>query len=472
MKRKGYRQGGITIFLSLVLMILISIICQVVEEAVFQADRIKLASSTELAFQGMLGEYNLELLENYGLFFLDGGDEKGNLSKEKLLSKLDYYMYRNVENTGGMLRMELLKEEIHTYALATDKEGQPYYEQVVEGYRPLIGKVVLEEAAEFLENYKSGKKSRETIEEKKVTQKELEIPKDIEVDKEAKKKAEEVVNPIDAIESIKANGVTGLLTIGKSISAKRIDLAKTIGHRKLQVGNYDMECQSTVADEIVFNLYLKDTFTNFRTVLGVEETNGLLYQQEYIVGGKASDIENLEVVIGKILWIREGVNFVYLLTDKVKLAEADALATALVGYTGIVPLIAATKMAILAVWAYGESLVEVGILLNGGKVSFVKTAENWNLSLSQLAEVDDTIKESKPGNTEGMCYEDYLWLFLSATSKRDRCYRSMDIIEQNIKRITKEENFRMDSCVSYVGANISVSGRSGRTIEIKKGMGY
>ena len=472
MKRKYYGQGSITVFLSLVLVLLISIVCQVVEEAVFQADRMKVASSSELAFQGLLGEYNLELLENYGLLFLDASDENGNLSKDKLLSRLDYYMYRNIENTGGMLRMELLEEEITALTLATDKEGQPYYREVVEAYKPLLGKVVLEEAAELLEDYQSGKKKRETVDKSKVTKEELKIPEDLEVDKEAKKKAEEIENPIDTVEAIRENGGSNLLTFGKSISGNRIDLSTTIGYRKLDKGNYDMDYENSATDEIIFNLYLKDMFTNFRTVIGVEETGGLLYQQEYIVGGKASDIENLAVVIEKILWLREGVNFVYLLTDKVKMAEADALATALVGYTGIVPLIAATKMAILAVWAYGESLVEVGILLNGGKVDFIKTTENWHLSLSQLAQVDDYVKDSNSGDRVGMAYEDFLWLFLSATSKKDRCYRSMDIIEQNIQKKSGVDNFRMDHCVYYVGAEISVNSRMGRTIQINKGMGY
>lgn len=470
--KRGYEKGGITVFLSLILLVLMSIICQVVEEAVYQADRLKTVSSTEVAFQGLLGEYNLELLENYGLFFLDGADEKGNLSKEKLISQLDYYLYRNIENTGGMQQMKILEEKLTSYALATDQNGQPYYKQVVEAYKPLLGKLVIEEAQEFLKNYKSGKISRETMEKSKVSKEDLKIPEDIEVDKEAKKKAEEIENPIDVIEDIKKGKPSDTFSLQKVISTNRIDLTKTIEHRKLNVGNYKESSKDTAGDEIIFNLYLKDTFTNFQNVLGVENTTGLLYQQEYIVGGKGSDIENLNVVIAKIMWIREGVNFVYLLTDKVKLAEAEMLALSLVGYTGIAPLITATKLAILAVWAYGESMIEMAILLSGGRVSFVKTSENWHLSLKQLANVKDTLQTIEAGETQGMSYEDYLWIFLCAVPMKERCYRSMDLIEQNIQRITQNKDFQMDKCVSYIGAEISIASRTGRTIKIEKGMGY
>lgn len=470
MKQKVYRQGSITVFLSLVLLVIISILCQVMEEAIFQADRIRLFSSTELSLQGVLGEYNLELLENYGLFFLEASDKKGNLDKEKLLSRLDYYMYRNVENTAGMLQMELAEEEIETIGLATDREGQLYYEQVVEAYKARFGEIAIRKAEELLSQYNTDTESRKTLDEQKVSSSELEVPKDIVVDKEEKKKAEQIVNPVDVINGLKKGGILGFLTFDKSISYQTIDRKTTLQKRKLSVGNYSGKKAASKTDELIFNLYLKEVFSNFSNATATG--TGLCYQQEYIVGGKESDVENLKAVVEKIIWLREGVNFVYLLSDQVKMAEAEALAVALVGYTGLAPLIAATKVAILAAWAYGESLVEVRILLSGGKIGFQKRADNWHLSLSGLTEITNIIKGSTTGEKEGMSYEDYLWLLLNATSKKDRCYRSMDLIEQRIREKTGEKNFQMDHCVAYMSVKLSAVSRGGKEITVKRGMGY
>ena len=61
---------------------------------------------------------------------------------------------------------------------------------------------------------------------------------------------------------------------------------------------------------------------------------------------------------------------------------------------------------------------------------------------------------------------------MCSVPKRERCYRSMDLIEQNIQRITKNRDFQMDECVSYIGAEMSIASRTGRIIKIEKGMGY
>ena len=92
MGNRKEEKGSITIFLSLVILVLVSIISQVLQEAVFQADRIKAASAMELSLHAVLGEYNREVLENYGLIFLESSNKEGKFQKEELLSRIDYYL--------------------------------------------------------------------------------------------------------------------------------------------------------------------------------------------------------------------------------------------------------------------------------------------------------------------------------------------------------------------------------------------
>ncbi|MBQ2799893.1 MAG: hypothetical protein IJF03_00715 [Lachnospiraceae bacterium] len=472
MNEQKQERGSITVFLSLILLILISIVTQVMQEAMFQADRIKLASAMDVSLNAVLGEYCKELVEEYGLFFLDASDENGVFDKENVASRLDYYMYKNVQEQSGMLQMQLIDTEIKNITLATDNDGMAFFEEAVKAYKEKIVAKVVESAMQQSKKYEQAEKARETIEKNQVEPSELEIPKDIEVNLEEKEKAEKIVNPVEVIEALKANGLLGIVAWDIPISGNSIDLSTTLQKRKLNQGNCQKKQKSSVSEQVIFDLYLKDQFSHFGNRQQDGESCCLEYEIEYLVSGRAGDKENLSAVLEKIIWMREGINFAYLLTDKTKMAEADALATALVGYTGIAPLVVAMKFAILAVWAYGESLLEIRILLKGGKVDFIKSESNWKLQLSELANVATIIKGESQGDEQGMAYEDYLWILLSASSKKDKCYRSMDLIEKRIQNITNVTSFRMDNCVSYMEGEVSAISRCGRSITVSKTIEY
>ena len=466
-------KGSITIFLSFVVLLLISIIAQVLQEAIFQADRIKAASAIDLSLNAVLGEYNKELLENYGLIFLESSDSEGNFQKADVLSRIDYYFYKNIEEQSEMLRMEIGDEALKERRFVTDQEGQGFYEDVIKAYKTRIPAKLAEEAMKMAADYEKAKESRKTLEEKKIDPKELEVPKNIEVDEEAKKKAEDVVNPVEVINLLKTNPLFTILAGDLSISNNAIDLNTTLQKRNLNKGNYNPDSKTGFSDKVIFDLYLNQEFKSFVNYKEItDKQDKLLYEKEYIISGKASDVENLTDVVEKIIWIREGINFVYLLSDQTKLAEAEVLATALIGYTGQPPLIFAMKMAILAVWAYGESLIETRILLHGGKVDFLKNAENWKLTLTNLKNIQELLKGTYMGDAQGMSYEDYLIIFIGVTSKTDKCFRSMDIIERNIQFLTGVKTFKMDNCLVDIGVEISVISRGGRMITVKKVMGY
>lgn len=458
--------------MSLILLILISIVAQVMQEAIFQADRIKLYSAMDVSCNAVLAEYCTELLEQYGLFFLDASDENGIFDKENVASHLDYYMYKNVQEQSGMLQMQLVDTELTEYMLATDCEGTVFLKEAVKAYKERIAAKAIEAVAQQAEKYEEAEKSRKIMEENQVEPSELEIPQDIEIDLEEKEKAEKVVNPVEVIESLKANGLLGIVAGDLSISSNYMNLSTVLQKRKLNQGNAKKDQTPTVSEKAIFDLYLKDQFSCFGNEKNKDDSGCLKYELEYMISGKAGDKENLAGVLEKIIWMREGINFVYLLTDKAKMAEAETLATALVGYTGILPLVTAMKFAILAVWAYGESLLEVRILLTDGKVDFIKSKDNWKLELAELSNVAAIMKGKAKGDEQGLSYEDYLWILLSASSTKNKSYRSMDLIEKRIQNITKVTSFRMDSCVAYASGKVLAVSRCGREITVSKGMEY
>lgn len=465
MKDRQTKKASITVYLSLILLILISIMAQVMQEAMFQADRMKVFSAMDISLNAVLSEYCTELVEQYGVFFVDN-------SNETIASRLDYYMYKNIQEQSGMLQMQLIDTEITKVMLATDDNGTVFLKEAIKAYQERIAAETIEKALEQSKKYKEAEKSRKTIEENQVEPADLEIPQDIEVDKEEKEKAEKVVNPVEVINALKANGLLAIVAGDLDISSNSIDLNTTLQKRTLQKGNVQEKENVSVLEKMVFDLYIKDQFSSFGNEKKKDGVSGLKYEIEYMIAGKGGDKENLTGVLEKILWIREGINFAYLLTDKVKLAEAEALATALVGYTGIMPLITAMKFAILAVWAYGESLLEVRILLTGGKVNFEKTKENWKLELSELVNISQIVKGKSKDDERGLSYEEYLWILLTASSTESKCYRSMDLIEKRIQSVTNVASFRMDLCVAYMEGKVLAVSRSGREIVVLKAIKY
>lgn len=472
MKDTEKSRGSITVFLSLILLILISMIAQVMQEAVFQADRIKLASAMDISLNAVLGEYGKELVEEYGLFFVDTSDDNGVFDKEVIASRLDYYMYRNIQEQSGMLQMELYDTKIKEVVLATDNNGTAFVKEAVKAYKETMAVNAVQTALQKLKDYEQAQSSRKTLEKNQVKPSDLEVPDDIEVNREEKEKAETIVNPVEIIEELKTNMLLGIVASDLDISSNVMDLSDTLEKRKLQKGDSKKQEDISVSDKVIFDLYLKEQFSCFGNQKKEDNSGCLRYEMEYLISGKESDRKNLNTALEKIIFIREGINFVYLLSDSAKMAQAEALASALVGYTGMAPLIIAMKFAILAVWAYGESLLEVRILLTGGKVDFLKNNENWKLDLKNLESVASIVKGEAKGDEQGMAYEDYLWLLLSVCSQKDKCFRSMDLIEKNIQHITEGISFRMDCCVAYLKAEASCVSRGGRSITVLKGMGF
>ena len=122
------------------------------------------------------------------------------------------------------------------------------------------------------------------------------------------------------------------------------------------------------------------------------------------------------------------------------------MAAALAGVIALPALIGVIKQAILLAWAFGESIIDVRSLLEGGKVELIKNQENWKLQLSSLLEIGkEDIDVQK--DERGLSYREYLRMLLFLQKEEECTMRSLDIVEMNIRQ-KKGEVFKIDSCVS------------------------
>ena len=181
----------------------------------------------------------------------------------------------------------------------------------------------------------------------------------------------------------------------------------------------------------------------FHCLTNTSKKEGTKYEIEYLIAGKDSEKENLADVFWKMIAIRFLTNAACVYKDPAKQKEAMLLATSILGITGLSPVVSIAKNLLLLALAYGESVIDVRNLAEGKKVPVVKTPSDWQLSFSNLATLNCKQKPSK----EGMNYEDYLFLLLILQKdKRQKYFRMMDVMEQNVKRNVVD--FKLDQCDS------------------------
>ena len=218
----------------------------------------------------------------------------------------------------------------------------------------------------------------------------------------------------------------------------------------------------TLAEKGLFVFYITDAFTN---ALSGSQKN-FAYQQEYILFGKDDSRSNLAAMAERLLAVREGLNLAYLLTNSQMRTMAETAAYALVGVTGLYPLVLITQFILLAAWAFAESVVDLQALFQGEGVPLWKSETTWKTSVSGLVSEGIALTGEEAGvvsNEIGLSdgqnllslkfsYNDYMKLFLLVKDTQTLCLRSMDIIQEEIG--SSESGFLMADC--YGAAQVTV----------------
>ena len=189
--------------------------------------------------------------------------------------------------------------------------------------------------------------------------------------------------------------------------------------------------------------YIEDCFSFYGSDNKKESV--LLYEIEYLINGKSSDIENLKRTANYILLLRFINNYIFTGKDVQMKAQINTMASAITGVMGMPQTTKAVQVLIRMALSYGESLLEVHTLFGGGEIPLVKDASTWNLTLKTMAAQLKNKQAVKKGK-KNISYKDYLKLLLLARGESKRiCYRMMDIMQENTA--CKEPGFLMENCL-------------------------
>ena len=136
-------KGSMTIFLSLSMMLFL-LFCMVLLEGVRNyCLRVEAQQAMELAEFSVLSEYQQELFQNYGLFFVDLDYEQGEELVSVLEKRAEKYLLENAEEC------ETLELRAENFRRATDEEGSAFFRQAVEQMKLESGYKVFEELIDF-----------------------------------------------------------------------------------------------------------------------------------------------------------------------------------------------------------------------------------------------------------------------------------------------------------------------------------
>lgn len=480
-RKKAY----LTVFLALIMAVVLTVITTLIELARIQTIRFQTEGVMDLALSSVFSEYHRELLNRYGLFYIDTSYGSANMDSSITKSHLLRYMNRNfsIADKGFISKnftaIHADNADFKKLTYASDHDGEVLKYQIIKYMEHKKGGFILDSVLEentlYEEEYNSLQSNREASE-SRIDQiiEELNAAQEGEEEEENSSNKEQISleNPADELNH---RGRSALLQMAlsetKTLSTKLVNLNEYISHRDFREGDGLFSYQknpSSAKEKILFQEYIQEQCGNFQEG---REGSRLDYQWEYLIYGKNSDQENLEALARDFFTQRYVINMAHLFSSAVKQGQAFELALTISSGIAHPELAELIKLTILFAWGYAESVQDLRILLDGKRVAFVKNESNWNIAFEEIfifASVLDQYHEA----AGGMNYTDYCKQKLFFSNERDLRLRLMDIMEMDIRQTMGNKNFRMDACLYQMEAEIHLSSKYGSGYDICRKYSY
>lgn len=446
-------RGSMTVFAALLFMLVASLLFALLEAARVSTLGAYADMTSELALESVFAEYQPKLWEDYHLLCLDGAYGGTTFSEEYVTGVLDARIRMNLDTQGDgsrIMELEHVSSLPEEYQLLTDGDGRVFLHCISDYMQENFP---LTAAQSLYERYAGGQAVGEEspVEDSVWNAKQAleEVGKEVQVQQRSGTQSE---NLIDTVLTCKQNLVLGMVVEDvDSLSTQKIETVDCLHNRSVQSGTKTQIPEVGWYDRILVMEYADNCLSDYRNL---KEERALAYELEYVVCGKASDRENLEAVVGRLLLAREAANVIHIMLNQEKRLAVSEAAVALAGVTVNPAIIKAVEYGLIGAWAYAESILDIRALLCGDRISLVKNENEWTSSFTNLPQLlESSLRASHCEG--GWSYQDYLKSFLFGMAEKTLAYRMMDVMEQNICRVYAYRNCRMDHMVSAVSYEVS-----------------
>lgn len=477
-------KGSITVFATLVMMLVSQFLFTLLEGARNIAMNNIARVNSESVVESIFAQYCRPLWDEYHLLVYDAG-KKPN-SNEVDLDDIEKYMKTlNTENFQissedavqlgtSMLRLSMENVDFSKYSIITDDKGEIYAKEITSYMKKNLG---YELARGLYSEYKSISEISSdssyddesidnamdslSVSDNKNTHaspiytRNNKFSTDISIptaraSKVPKEESKEASNPLVSVQSSRASGILSQVVMENTVSGNEISISDRVSSRELVQGTGDENISNDWYEKLLMQQYFLSYLSSYENPI---EGHALNYEIEYLIGGKASDKDNLKLVVTELLGIREACNMMYLISSPSKQAQALALATALGAVTVNPVVIEGIKWGILAGWAYCESVLDVRALLAGDNIPVIKTDVSWTSNLTNIPSLLTGEAKAKSSSL-GIGYSTYLGVLLMTKGTETLAYRAMDVQEATVRQKEGYSEFRMDTGICNLEADI------------------
>ena len=449
--------ASLTVFFAMTMMMFMSMVFSVLEVLHVKLLYLQRDMVSAAAVESSFADYNRLLWDNYGILAIDSGYGLSSPQLALVESRMGEYASVAAQQPGkgvNLYRMAMEDCSISEFGLATDGYGTALIKEGARYARDHIPAQALDALKDEYDSLSDPDKENKTVDDyledaKKAGERADEIAagtaveegpdgESVPVTPKSDPPANPPDNPVETIIKLKEQTILAqVLGTDAKISDKVLSVTDPPSERNLIRGNMDIGDVS-VTDRLLFSDYAAQYLGNYRDP---GKNPGLAYEQEYLVFGKDSDEGNLGEMAGKLLLAREAENLVYLAQSSAEKAEAESLAIAIMGWTGNAAIVKATELGIIAAWAYLESVLDVRLILAGGKVPAVKTQAEWTSRIELLPTYFDVNIRAKESEN-GLDYASYLAVFTALCSNKKLGLRFADILED-----------ALHTCEDYAGVH-------------------
>lgn len=469
MRHSGKERGAyLTVFLSLSLPVILSLFFALLYGAKMSALRLQAECAADASVNACMAEYSRALQEQYDLFYIDtsygtqGDGTAAHLRRymEMNLSPEDDALWQKKSFTCPYLEDLSVSQERYAMDGQYASLRQQIYAYMTADPAADAVSGLLEKAGAFKSlEAQEGSWHRQKKENDAYIRRARAPEKD---DEEGEKK--KVKNPARKVDAFRNRPILAqVLPDGAALSEEGVG-GDLFSFREIAVGSGREAGNShdyPLADTVLLNAYMNEKLSCY----GRRVNDGALeYQLEYILFGRGSDADNLEMAARRLLLVRECANCIYIFQDEGKKEAARVLALAVSTLLLSPELEEALAAAILFAWAYMESVRDVRTLLSGGSVPLMKTSETWKTSVEGILSPSAEAGEED----EGLDYRTYLLIMLFFESMDSRCARLMDMMEADVRKKEGRNTFRMDRCMDSFSVSATVGSSMGYRYSILK----